>query len=357
MNRDIKIMENILVEMFKTYSGDTSTQRVFFSEFSGGSKNVRGTYLPEYGIIFNVQNTNRSVYVSSSQGGISTSTFYYNSDISSDEDAAVDEAGVKQRITEFLKDYASTIGQLKPNENVMVIYGSKSSNSFPALVITNGKVDKSEKREPLPVISGSVVKKDLDDYRSGKLNDSGFESKVKTASTKDKEYMDLKVMSNIFETALRDQNDEAFRLSGNVNYLMLDNFGAIFNLDASYRTNNHLFGNVSGITVGGAYVRTNSRNAPDSDEIKKEEAEYLAKVNEAYKSLKTNLKEYLVDYGRTISSVKSDQFILTTVNIRGRYDDIPERIDVQLKKSVLDQLDKGTISREKALQQVVITEY
>ena len=73
--------------------------------------------------------------------------------------------------------------------------------------------------------------------------------------------------------------------------------------------------------------------------------------------LKANLKEYLVDYGRTISSIKADQFILTTVNLRGRYKDIAERIYVQLKRSVLDQLDKGIISREKALEQVIITEY
>jgi hypothetical protein len=138
---------------------------------------------------------------------------------------------------------------------------------------------------------------------------------------------------------------------------MLDNFGAIFNLDASYGTNSRLFGNVSGITVAGAYLRSSTGNAPDADKIEKEQAEYLENVKQAYNKLKMNLKEYLVDYGRTISSVKSDQFILTTVNIRGRYNDIPERIDVQLKKSVLDQLDKGTISREKALQQVVITEY
>jgi len=359
MNRDIKIMENILGEMFKTYSDETSTQRVFFSEFSGGSKNVRGTYLPEYGIIFNIQTNSSYTYIRTSEGeSTASSTFYYSSDNSSDGQAEVNESSIKDRITEFLKDYASTIGQLKPNENVMVIYGSKSNNSFPALVVrsSGGKIE-SKEREAIPVVSGSISKKHLDDYRSGKINDSAFESKVKTASTKDKEYLDLKVMSNIFETALRDQDEEAFRLSGNVSYLMLDNFGAIFNLDASYGTNSRLFGNVSGITVAGAYLRSSTGNAPDADKIEKEQAEYLENVKQAYNKLKMNLKEYLVDYGRTISSVKSDQFILTTVNIRGRYNDIPERIDVQLKKSVLDQLDKGTISREKALQQVVITEY
>jgi len=354
-------MENILGEMFKTYSGNTSSERVFISGLSDGSRNVRGTHLPGYGIIFNVQTGSSFVYTSSSSDNESSSnSFYYSysTGSSSDDDVKVDEESVKDRITEFLKDYASTIGQLKPTENVMVIYGSNSRHSFPALVYTssNGKIDRRE-REKLPVISGSVTKKDLDDYRSGKINESAFANKVQTASTTDKEYLDLKVMSNIFETALKEQGDESFRLSGNVNYLMLDNFGAIFNLDASYRTNNRLFGRVSGITVTGAYIRTDSRDAPDAKEQDEKEAEFLASVNEAYSLLKSNIKEYLVDYGRTVSSVKPDQYILTTVNVRGRYNDIPERIDFQLKKSVLDQLDRGQISREKALEQVVVTEY
>ena len=358
MNRDIKIMENILGEMFKTYSGSSSSQTFTINGFSGGSQNVRGTYLPGYGIIFNVQTGSSIIYRSTPSGSESSSnSFYYSytTKESSDDGLKVDEASVKDRIGEFLKNYASTIGQLKSTENVMVIYGSSSRNSFPALVIRDGKLDRSEEKKSLPVISGSVTKKDLDDYRSGKINDSNFDNKVKTASTTDKEYLDLKVMSNIFETALKDQNEESFRLSGGANYLMLDNFGAIFNMDVSYRTSNQMF-RVSGITVTGTYVATQTQSM-DSVKVNKEEAEYLAKVNEAYNKLKNNLKEYLVDYGRTVNSVTSDQYILTTINIRGRYTDIPERIDVQLKKSVLDQLDKGSITREKALDQVVITEY
>ena len=360
MNRDIKIMENILGEMFKTYSGNSSSRAVYIADFAGGSRNVRGTYLPGYGIIFNVQTSSSFVLSQSSDGQGSSNSFYYSysTNSNSDDDVKVDEESVKNRITEFLKDYASTIGQLKSTENVMVIYGSNSRNSFPALVYTssNGKVDRKE-TEKLPVISGSVAKKDLDDYRSGKINESAFASKVKTASTKDKEYLDLKVMGNIFETALRDQEEESFRLSGNVNYLMLDNFGAIFNIDASYRTDDRFFGRVTGISVTGAYIRTDSRDAPDAKEAEEKEAEFTAKVNEAYSQPKSNIKEYLVDYGRTVNSVKPDQYILTTVNVRGRYKDIPERIDFQLKKSVLDQLDKGSITREEALKQVVVTEY
>lgn len=359
MNRDIKIMENILGEMFKTYNSklENSNSSFAFAEFNR-SGNIRGTYLPGYGIIFNVVSSSGVlVYETSPTSTSGTNSFYYSSEFSSEDNSDVTEENVKIRITEFLKDYATSIGQLKSSEKIMVIYGSKSKSDFNRIVYTTNRKQLSDREgKKLPVISGSVTKKDLDDYRSGKINENDFTKRISMASSKDKEYLDLKVMSNIFETALRDQDDEAFRLSGNVSYLMLDNFGVIFNLDASYRTSNRLFGTVSGITVRGTYVTSQSRSQ-DSDEAKQEEAEYLAKVNDAYNNLKSNLKEYLVDYGRTISSVKADQFILTTVNVRGRHTDLPERIDVQLKKSVLDQLDKGSITRDEALKQVVVTEY
>ena len=79
---------------------------------------------------------------------------------------------------------------------------------------------------------------------------------------------------------------------------------------------------------------------------------------EAYASMKTHIAEYLVDYGRTLNSVNSDQFILTSVNVgRTELEEIPERVDFQLKKSVLENLDRGRISREDAIKQVVVSEY
>ena len=81
-----------------------------------------------------------------------------------------------------------------------------------------------------------------------------------------------------------------------------------------------------------------------------------AKAEEAYKRLKNDLKEYLVDYGRTLSSLNDDHYVLLSVNIGGRWDTIPDRFDVQIKKSVLSRLDNGKISREEALKSVVLKE-
>lgn len=59
----------------------------------------------------------------------------------------------------------------------------------------------------------------------------------------------------------------------------------------------------------------------------------------------------MVDYGSTLSSVRNGQSLLVSVNIKGRRtEDIPERINLQVRKSDLDQFESGEITREQLLQ-------
>lgn len=362
LNRDIKIMENILGELFKTtLTSSGSNQTYVVSGFAAmSSGNIRGTYLPGFGVIFMVPNSNMrtAFYRSSGQNGNSNSVaFYYDSD-SKEEDRTVDEASITSRITEFLKDYASTIGQLKDDEKVMVIYGSTDNMGVRFYTLAG---DRQEDKEKLPVISVSAKVGDLKAYRSGSINESAFESKLAKATSEGKEYLDLKVMGNIFETALREQPDDAFRLSGGVNYLMLDNFGALFSFDVRYSDNRFgrdLWGSVARVRQTGAVTVVNGRTVNNDDDARKaEEEEMMKRIDDAYSNLVTNIKEYVVDYGRTLNSLNNDQYLLLSVNVNGRWDEIPNRFDIQVKKSVLQQLDRGTISRDQALNQVVVTEY
>lgn len=371
MNRDINIMENILSELFRAtvVSGDEGTVVINSNGFFRGGTDTRGTYLPGFGIIFMVSNpANRGFYVTSQGSESSNYAFYYDSD--SDDDPKIDEESITNRINEFLRDYGSTIGQLRNDEKVMVIYGSKSNSSVLYYRLNGNRVQNSDEKEEIPVISVSAKVSDLSDYRSGKLNASGLNSRLDVAISEDKEYLDLKVMGNIFETALKDQEEEAFRLTGGgVSYMMLENFGALFSLDVRYdefgraadilwdlRGELRTRANADRVVVGQARntQRDNQQSPEDLDDRKKELELNLAT---AYQDLVSNIKEYIVDYGRTLNSLENDQFLLLSVNINGRYDNIPGRLEIQVKKSVLEQLDRGQVNRDEALNQVVVTEY
>mgnify|MGYP003634077340 CR=1 FL=1 len=351
MNRDLNIMENILSEMFKTQTGNSEYNRTI----SMISRSVRGTYMPGFGVIFMVNNNTNRFPITVQSSSDNNVSFYYTSDEDDSNTNTVDEASVTARMKEFLKNYASTIGQLKPAENVVVIYGKAARNEFTVLrSFQSGKVT-TEKQKALPVISVSASTTDLQDYRSGKLSESAFEKRLNIAKAEGKEYLDLKVMSNIFETALKDRDADAFRLSGSVDYLMLENFGVLFSFDVRISSSTS-YSLARSLRFAEEIVF--EQGAPKSDDKDaKTKEEIVAQTKEAYNQLKKDLKEYLVDYGRTINSIKSNQYILTTVTIDGRNEGVPNRIDVQLKKAVLEDLDKGTITRAQALNKVIVTEY
>ncbi len=364
MNRDISIMENILGELFKTQqlrSNNESTivvNGVISGSFS--SRSVKGTYLPGYGIIFKINSPTRNIYMTSSGARYTAYSFYYDGDGDPKLSGDITQETVVNRITSFLRDYGTTIGQLEDNEQIMVIYGSNQSSSnnlFYTLSTARGQNadsrDDDDKPEPLPVISVSTNVKDLNDYRAGKLNDPGFERRLKVATSEKKEYLDLKVMGNIFKTALSNQPSNSFKLHGasNVDYLYLDNFGAIFSLSVRYADENSRW------TSSFAREFARAQSGFDDDKEKEEYQKYLEKVSTAFENLKDNLKEYVIDYGRTISSVTNDQYLLLSVTVTGRLEEIPERMDIQVKKSLFQDFDKGQISREQAISQVVITEY
>ncbi len=371
MNRDIRIMENILAELFRTQVEVATGASLIIDHGGTRQRDIRGTYLQDFGIIFMIPANDPFTPRMHVTGGNGYS-FYYSTDSNNDDDNAkreVDEGAVQERISEFLLDYASTIGQLDDDETIMVIHGSTSSNQrtyWNYRIAVNGETTEYE-QEAMPVISATARMKDLKDYRSGRIDAAEAKQRINFATSEDKEYLDLKVLGNIFETALRDAGENEFRISGGIGYMMLDNFGAIFNFDARYGGGRDIFFGRLAETqrrlriIQEQEIRTGRRVEGLEEEavaIEQRQEQLKEEMIVAFGNLKTSISEYLVDYGRTLSSVDSDQFILTSVNIStGGIDEIPERIDLQIKKSVLENLDRGRISRDEAINSVLITEY
>ncbi|MDZ7680938.1 MAG: hypothetical protein U5J63_04295 [Fodinibius sp.] len=99
-------------------------------------------------------------------------------------------------------------------------------------------------------------------------------------------------------------------------------------------------------------VRAKSRK-----EIEENRAKHQQNIHKAYDTFVSELKEYLVDYGRTLSSIKSNQHILVSVTLPSRYDNIPERLDLQIQKSQLEAMDIGNTSRSEVMDKIQVQEY
>ena len=368
MTRDINIMENVLEEMFKT-DVRSSANRVRATGFSyRGNNHIRGTYLPNYGIIFSIPGMQRSFISLNSEGEDEDGYAYVfeYSDSPGNKDEVTKEA-IVLRIKEFLREYGSTIGQLQDDEKIMVIYNSTNQNNAFTVFSSSGSGLKRV-TDKLPTISVVIKKNDLNEYRSGNISKHELDKlfSVSTVEEKNNNQLDLKVMANIFETALKSSDKESFRISGDVDYLNLDNFGAIFSMKVNYGNSIHLAGAYTVRALN--TVRLDFlENAKDSVVVaeakerakqakqKQEEREQAEK--ESYRSFLTNVKEYLVDYGRTLGSVSSNQHVLISATISSRVDEIPERVDFQVKKSVLEAIDDGSMSRDQAINQISVREY
>ena len=356
MNRDISIMENILEELFRTQIKSNSDRTLVVSKqnffFSNG---VRGAYLPGFGLIFMISSP--SSYTVLSENVTTSGYSVHYTENGADSDSEADQESITERITDFLKNYGSTIGQLKNEDKILVIYGSKNSRHNFVYRLSATKSNIPPEKDKLPVISVSANVKDLADYRTGKLKDSDLSKRIAVATSEDKEYFDLKVLGNIFENALNEREENTFRLSGSVNYLMLDNFGALYSFDIRYsnRSDEHILwdfatnrrSRAESIVVGQA-------NNNDRSETQEELNE---KIKDAYAAFLANIKEYMIDYGRTLSSLNNNQYLLLSVSVNGRFENVPDRLDLQIKKSVLEQVDRGNINREKAIQEIIVTEY
>lgn len=96
-------------------------------------------------------------------------------------------------------------------------------------------------------------------------------------------------------------------------------------------------------------VYRTQNNTLNNSELKKQE-------QKAFKQFLSQLKQTLVDYGRTIRSISPDESVFLMVNISGA-DYLPNHVDLQISRSVLHAYGQGKISRQQAIGKVRVRKY
>jgi hypothetical protein len=77
-----------------------------------------------------------------------------------------------------------------------------------------------------------------------------------------------------------------------------------------------------------------------------------------YPKFEQDIRAFVVDYGRTIRSLDTEDMLLLKLQMTKCEDcDIPRSLDVSVKMNTLMQFDQQKISREKALSAIEIKEY
>lgn len=241
----------------------------------------------------------------------------------------------------FMTDYADLIGQLEPDEMV-VVKQNAPHNDLVFIWSDGGRQEKIEKESGN--ISAEVSRKDISAYKSGKIKKDEFISRIdiKKAELK-KKVPDLEMFANIFDRFYSRDLSETFYSQSKPRYEVLDGFGAVFYIETSSGSRS-------------SYIRARSSGtnsfsysvAPDADAPKDEEL---------YLKFKEDIKAFMLDYGRTIRSLDADDKVLLNIKINSCRDcSVPQAIEVSTKMSVLKNYDQQKLSREKAENQIEIKE-
>jgi len=243
---------------------------------------------------------------------------------------------LEQAMITFLADYADLIGQLKPEDKILI--NQESPHDMMNGIIWASE-DETIESPGFAGLSMEVSKKDISNYKSSKISLEEFKNRI-IIKTKEpeKKRADLEMFASIFKQYYNPKLSKTFFTEGTPTYEVLDNFGVIFK-----------------IRTYSSYVEGKLYTMPvmDNDKVDSEERKEI--IEKLYPEFEAEIKNFVIDYGRTIRSLEDDDMLVLKIRMT-RCDEcsIPKSIEVTVKMSVLKQFDQQKLSRDKALAAIDI---
>ena len=232
----------------------------------------------------------------------------------------------------FLADYGDVIGQLKPDERIVVTnrgeeFGGDFGFRWPG----------GESRRNLISVEGK--RDDITQLKQGKITRDQFISRLKIINTEtsDKLDPDLEVLSSMFSRLYREDLSKTYYSQGDVSYERLKDFGVIYYMRV-YSSNE-----IGDERFDMPTLAMSDMSKPERDK----------KVKELYPRFESELKDNLVEYGRTLRSLNSNEQVVFTVKLtRCAECGIPATLEISVNDQVLKDYSAGKITKEAALAKV-----
>jgi len=364
MTRDIEVAENILATMLRQESG----RRNYFS------MDVKGSYLQGHGVTLRLPffSGNRAISIFAPviapgvPDGYSYSYSYSRSEGSREAERAREEAEkakedakrirekdqlrvqtakerkqvdmdsamtqARKRFMEvaknFLADYGDVIGGLRPEERILI---TNRGDNFDSDYNVEWFGDGRGNRRQLMSVEGK--RGDIEQLKQGKISRDEFMKRLKIVDAVTAESMDpdLEVFSSLFGRLYREDLSETYYAAGNINYERLKDFGVMY------------------------YMRVYSSNESDNEKFSMptldlrdlSKAERNKKVTELYPKFESQLKENIVEYGRTLHSLKDEEQLVFNVKLtKCEGCGIPAGLEVSIKSSALKAYSSGKATKD-----------
>jgi len=234
---------------------------------------------------------------------------------------------------DFLTNYGDLITQLPASEKIMITnrgegdrmwYGAFGNASKPSYM------------------SLEVAKADVTSYKQGKLNKEQFDKKIKVInSVLDDELLpDLELLTSIFNRLYRQDLSKTFFTEENIYYERMKDYGAIYYMQV-YSSNQGEFNR--------RYVMP-TIGLEDLDQATRDK-----KVKELYPQFEKDIKEDILEYGRTVKSLKPEESLIFNIRLtRCEGCGIPSSLEISVKADVLKDYSSGKLGKEAALGKFMI---
>lgn len=361
MTRDIEVAENVLVTLIKQ---EVNQQRTFFG------LDINGSYQPGYGVTFRLPGDYSAPFVFSLSGEdarLGRVTFQpngYRYSISSDgsseeerkavedEQKAIQEVyKLKEKVVErkrisadsirgayndrvikaaqdFILDYGDFISQLAPGEKIIVTnQGDRHQFYF-----NSGKRTR---------ISVEGTKSDITALRQGKISREQALKKLTVVNTESVEARepDMEMLSSIFSRLYRPDLSKTYFTEGNVYYERLKDYGAIFYMQMMSSIERDL----NRFIIPTLALENLDQEARDK------------KVTELYPAFEQGMKENILEYGRTLKSLKDEEVLVFNISLtKCTGCGIPGTLELSIKGSVLKEFGGGKMDKSTAMGKFIL---
>ncbi len=235
----------------------------------------------------------------------------------------------------FLADYGDVISGLKSDERIIITNQADNFEGGFAEVWFNGRKSKRQ------MMSVEAKRADIEQLKQGKITRAEFLNRLKVINTESVENLDpdLEVLSSLFGRLYREDLSRTYYVQGNLNYERLKDFGAMFYMK-----------------VYSSMEMDNDRYMiPTLDLRDVPQAERDQKVKELYPKFESELKDNIVEYGRTLRSLKDEEQLVFQVRItKCTGCGIPSTLELSIKASALKEYSAGKASKEATVAKIAV---
>ncbi len=234
---------------------------------------------------------------------------------------------------DFLADYGDLLTQLSPNEKIMITNRGDGDRIWYGAFVNNSRPS---------YISLEASKGDITQLKQGKMTRDQFMKSIKVINSvmDDELQPDLELLTSIFNRLYRKDLSKTYFTEENIYYEKLKDYGVIYYMQVY--SSNQIDYNRRWVmpTVGLEGLTTEERDK---------------KVKELYPQFEKDFKADILEYGRTVKSLTSEELLVFNVKLtKCNGCGIPSSLEFLVKADVLKDYASGKLTKEAALGKMTV---